>query len=601
MELDNALRTAGRRMRTARAARFAERGVIVGSIVAAGVLVLQRWNGDLAVTGWWLLLLPVVAGILAFMTAWIRSAVPRFDAAVAVDRRLGLRERISTSTWLTSAGEEGGPHRAYVQGGAAAEILTISPTRIREAFPIPRPGSVASASLVAVVLAIALAPFLPASSGGAGGLDPGTKVQQEREAQRVRESARRLAKNAAELARAAELAKLETARALARTMEQEARAMASSPPSKRDALANLARMSASVRKDLGDQLGLDAAARAFGGESGELKSSELAGLSDLARQLDQLDPDGLSLDLDEYQRSLGLDLDRSRTEGSPPVLDEARTRDLMDRIRDMEDLLRQAEKALREQGAPEYQSLSQETADLLRKIREKLGEMGEYSSSCSGAGCPPMDEEALRKMLTELNELLDSLSAEEIEQLMSMLNEARLGQSMEELISQCRSEMSGSLGKMSPGDLSRMLQALAQLQSCRSGSSSRGGGQDGRANGGGGDRGEDDGTSMQDERVRGALDPAGDLGDAVPFRGIPKSVDAKLSFDDAVLRAAAAAEEGLGRDLLAPDAKPIVRRYFEALREESAPAGGSPSQALPSKDAPSKDAPAKEGKDGDGR
>ena len=72
---------------------------------------------------------------------------------------------------------------------------------------------------------------------------------------------------------------------------------------------------------------------------------------------------------------------------------------------------------------------------------------------------------------------------------------------------------------------------------------------------------------MKDERVRGQLDPKGDLGDAVPFRGIPKATDAKVAFDDAVDRAASAAEESLGRDLLPPDAKPIVRRYFEALRE----------------------------------
>lgn len=107
--------------------------------------------------------------------------------------------------------------------------------------------------------------------------------------------------------------------------------------------------------------------------------------------------------------------------------------------------------------------------------------------------------------------------------------------------------------------------------------SSVGGGRGGRApapgigQGGEAPHGDDEGNKQNPDKVAGRIDPKGDLGDRLPFRGVPKAKDSRKAFDAAVDRAASAAEESLGKDVIPPDARAYVRRYFESLKKTEEP------------------------------
>ncbi len=172
-----------------------------------------------------------------------------------------------------------------------------------------------------------------------------------------------------------------------------------------------------------------------------------------------------------------------------------------------------------------------------------------------------MSAEELEKLLAQLGNLSDA----EFGELLEMLAQA---QSMGALMAAIRSAKDGLGDKasgMSDAELARMLARLESLMSQGQGGM---GPQAGEGRGGQAPRGEDDGRGEEPEKVAGRLDPNGDLGPRVPFHGIPRRKEAEREFDLAVENARSAAEESLGRDLLPPDARPIVRRYFDSLEKD---------------------------------
>lgn len=89
----------------------------------------------------------------------------------------------------------------------------------------------------------------------------------------------------------------------------------------------------------------------------------------------------------------------------------------------------------------------------------------------------------------------------------------------------------------------------------------------GQGEGGNAEKGPDDGRPDDPTKVDGRLDPKGNMGRSVRFKGVPRENEAREEFKQAVENAVKDAEESLEQDEVPPDARPYVKRYFEALKE----------------------------------
>lgn len=182
-----------------------------------------------------------------------------------------------------------------------------------------------------------------------------------------------------------------------------------------------------------------------------------------------------------------------------------------------------------------------------------------------------MTEEQLR----EVAEFLEKMSDADRKELMDQMREGAAMEDLETLIEAARREAGGEPGKMSNEEMAEALQRLSRMggkgQNPGEGDPQPGE-NDGQGGGGQADRAGDsshpgDPDAKDREHVPGQVDPKGDLGQRVDFKGIPKEKESKAEFDGAVKRAASAAEESIGKDRIAPAARPYVRRYFESLKK----------------------------------
>ncbi len=134
------------------------------------------------------------------------------------------------------------------------------------------------------------------------------------------------------------------------------------------------------------------------------------------------------------------------------------------------------------------------------------------------------------------------------------------GQAIQKMIDIAKAAMAGESPETQEAALKELMRRLAA-----------GGGlgpNEARGQRGEAPRGPDDGRDLDDERLRGKLDPKGNLGQKVPFKGIPRFEEAKAEFFETLGRAASDAEESLGRDELPARSREFVRRYFDSLDED---------------------------------
>lgn len=546
MRVDGALKLARGRMRLSRALDRAARVWLIAALGTSLLLVALRLFGSTS-PSLWMGAVPFAVAALAGLVVGCLG-VPAQAVAAALDRRLGLKERLGTAQWLAADGGAAERLAAVVSEDADRQLAAIDVGAIRRAFALTVPRHAWIGGLVLAV-GMLLSQVLPTWVADQPGL---VGAEQIRETKRVREAARQLEKHATDLARIAELSELKKAQQLARQVEAVAREMALAPPETKAALARLS----AVERKVDEAATPDARSpgtHPFGAEPGSLSE-----LSRLAEQVDRLDPSGLSLDLDELRLSLGDELATAMKAGRTPALDEAGIRDLADRLGDLNDLLTELHQELQARGADEYAGLTGEQLERLRKLQDLLGRLAEASK----ANGTPLGDAELQDLLGQLGAMSDA----EFERLLELLQELQAAGVLQSMIAQCRSGCSGGPGDPGGGELAAQLRRLAE-QSTRPSP----GGQGplaGPGRGGAAARADDDGRGEEPARVPGRVDPRGDLGPRVPFKGIPLQHDAVLEFDATVGQAAAAAEEGLARDLLPPDAKPFVRRYFEALQRK---------------------------------
>ncbi len=557
MKVDAALAVVRRRLRTEAGLRVAYAGATCGSVAAFVVLLASRVVSSLPDSAW-LLALPIAAFLLGFVAGYVRRVPSAGEVAAALDVRLDLRERVSTAQYVREAGDELGDAAEFIQTQALRCLDHKTAADVKRAFRLPRDYAPGAAFGAVLVLFVAL-PWLPKHATAAPNPEMEARRDAATQSRRVKESARRLEERATEIERAAEIHQLEEARRLARELRTEANRMAASPPQLKDALKSLAVLELTLKR---------AQADAFGLEAGELGDETAERLSELARDLDQLDPQGLSLDLDAFKQQARLETERAAASGSSATVDQRGLRDLMRRLQEMTEQLEALREAAAEELA-EYESLSQEQLDTLAKLQKALEDL-ESRLGAANAGGRPLDADELKELLDQLG----SLSADELERMLKALREADVLEAALRAVGECRGGCSGGSGALSDAELSAMLRRIGAGRSGGAGTgrgaNEPGPGMGGAGTGAGGQarRGTDDGRGEDPERVRGRIDPTGKLGRAVPFQGVPNPAEAKREFDETIGRAAAAAEEGLGKDLIPPDARAYVRRYFEALRDQ---------------------------------
>ncbi|MBN1943435.1 MAG: hypothetical protein JW849_09110 [Phycisphaerae bacterium] len=129
MELQVMLKRFRRTLLFARMLEMAVWGAILGGIVAAVVMILRvwEWQGGLVlseVSAWMIPVVLLPAGaILGAAVAWLRGA-SELQAAVLLDRRYDLKERLSTARELLTAGDASGEAKfVYAQAATAGRSL----------------------------------------------------------------------------------------------------------------------------------------------------------------------------------------------------------------------------------------------------------------------------------------------------------------------------------------------------------------------------------------------------------------------------------------------------------------------------------------------
>jgi hypothetical protein len=184
---------AGRALRLGRLLRVLAGGVCVAAGAGGAAAVAGGWHVQVSKAVVPLILLPVGA-ILGALGALLRRPTPR-DAAVLLDRRGGLRERLSTAVELASSADADAPVARFVYAQALAGLRARRPQR----GPMWRRSRATAAALgLSLVLCAALA-FVPTvglrGEGDvigrlAGSLDALSPAQKQALAEALRAAAR---------------------------------------------------------------------------------------------------------------------------------------------------------------------------------------------------------------------------------------------------------------------------------------------------------------------------------------------------------------------------------------------------------------------------
>ena len=130
MSLLDVIRSARGRLARERGLQAAAHALLWTCVADAVLLVLVTTVAPAWHSWLWLLAPPVVAVSFGLWTL-VRRAPSDFDAAVALDRRLDLRDGAATATWLASS--DGGAERAALGSATSARVQPESAMEHRAA------------------------------------------------------------------------------------------------------------------------------------------------------------------------------------------------------------------------------------------------------------------------------------------------------------------------------------------------------------------------------------------------------------------------------------------------------------------------------------
>lgn len=328
---------------------------------------------------WVLLLLALPAA--AALREWIVNQPTKLYAAIELDRKLGLRERISTACALADSDVDA-EKLAALRLQAEVGLRQVRVEKLKRLFPVPGLATLAGAG-AAIVLALLLVPLLPAVITQAEVDGPEDPVMKPAESQRVRETAKRLETSATRIAKEAQAQRLEALLRAAKATAATARRMRTETGTKRDAMLKMSRLSESVQKERAGLLGKELQGKLFQASDAETE------LSRLARELDDLQLNRLDLDLEEFKQSLTEQAQAAEKADEQVMLDSREIEQMLQQARQAREALERLEKLLQE--FPELKARLSEMTErqrrLLQKIEQELQRLSEMAKTQGSGGC----------------------------------------------------------------------------------------------------------------------------------------------------------------------------------------------------------------------
>jgi hypothetical protein len=194
-----------------------------------------------------------------------------------------------------------------------------------------------------------------------------TEDEKAAEAQKVREAARKTEADLAKQQEAAEMRKMEALRRAALDARRKMEQLQQNPTSTRDAMAEFSKLADQARMERAELLGTEGEMK-FGMREAEDP------LSELARELDRIDPTGLDADLEDFKDALKAEAEAARAEGRQPEVDRRALQDLIKRSQDAQKALDELEKRMQENPRlrEQLKEMSDKQRELLKKINEQL-------------------------------------------------------------------------------------------------------------------------------------------------------------------------------------------------------------------------------------
>ena len=533
----------------------------------AGLAMAGAWA--VAVVGlrlkgvWYPPLLPEVAlGLVAAgaLVAALLWPLPDEAMAVSADRRLGLRDRLSTAAHLLRAAGQSGMQQAMVMD-AVAHIRSAQP---RDAYPVRAYRSTKAAA--ACVAALVLAQALP--------IPPLLVAQREREEKAaLRRVAAKVEPVAKKLDQEAKKGADLQAKEMARRLQKLAQQMRQGRLDKKQALLSLKAM----EKEL-EALEKRAAPP-------PLKTAEKA-----AEQLKQAGQEALATRAEQLAKRAA---ERGKQEEAKRLQDLARKAGQAknpSELRNLAKQLNQEAKALGEQEQPALDlpaALSEALAN--QDLQKALDKLSELAPQLSGE----LSKEQLEELAKELEELAKALENTDLEELSECLKEAAeclkkgdcegakkcLAQGLKKCegklkalgLAKACGECKGALAAAAEGLKGSQLGSPTRSESAESGL------------GIGPDQGSQKSippnapaaslyaprttaTSGSVERVPGQVRPQGEMM-AITEKGAPEKVtESRVPYYEVLPEYSKAAEEALSREEVPPAYRGTVRDYFNALQ-----------------------------------
>jgi hypothetical protein len=553
-----------RRMRVVYAVRKAAAVALVAVPLSLLILVaLRLWP---VIEPAWLALIIAAAPLPVFAAAYLLHRPAILSAAVTVDRAGQLREAASTA--VAFRGKNLPPELAdALKQQADLATAALKPASVRKAMPMRGLAWLAAAAVALLVGAVA-GNHVPSLGSDVIAQDQKTDEEKAEEAQKVREAARKTDADLSQLQKAAELRKMEALRRTAMDARKKMEQLQQQPTSVRDAMAEFSKLADQARMERAELLGTQAELK-FGMQEAEDP------LSALARELDRIDPTGLDADLDKFKQALEAEAQAAKAEGREPEVDRRKLEEMLKRTRDAQKALEELQKRMEENPAlrQALKEMTDKQRELLKKINEQLERLESTCKGCESPGGGQLKPEDLEQAA----EGMGGLSEEQLQQILDALQEAESLEELAQMLEGAKGRMAGK-GKggqgegegegMGAGEAEQLeAQLRAMIQRLQRGAGGGPGPNRGQGEGGEANKGPDDGRPDDTTKVNGKLDPKGNMGRSTRFKGVPRESESKSEFKQAVNSAIKDAEESLEQDEVPPDARPFVKRYFEALKE----------------------------------
>lgn len=353
-----------RRMRAIQALHVAVRvSMFSVPVSVAGHFALRLWAT--AVPAWPAIALGVLLPVAAACRSYFSFKPTKLQAAVAIDRAAACNEAASTA--IAFSGKDISEELAEAlskQAISATSNLKIQ--TLKSHLPLKDSAFIALATML-LLAGLYVGFELPVLNTTVLGQDKLTPEDLKKEAQKVREVARKTDADLAKLQKLAELRKMDALRRAAMQARKKMDQLTKQSTSKRDAMIEFSKLADNAPLERKNLLGNDKEVR-FG------KSEEMDALSKLASELDRIDPKGLDFDLEEFQKQLHDEATSAKTEGREPVVDQRKLEELIRRTKEAQKALEELEKRMQENPAlrQQLQQMSDKQRELLEKINKQL-------------------------------------------------------------------------------------------------------------------------------------------------------------------------------------------------------------------------------------